>query len=239
MPGHLTQNLEADNTATFYFVDGLYDVPPLPDLEYECAPPNLVYFQYSSMNPSGSSFQSQIDFLRLRDANDPHDQLRRLWREYGPQDHSNVTSVTLEYIQNIIEDEGPFHGVIGASEGGCAAATVLLDHLQRSRGVNDAATMMCGVFFISTPALQADGSGYVLWDKAERRISVPTCHIFSDSDPIAWMARYLANTCQEDGREIILHDKGHVIPHTKEMMVDVANFIRRVKAAAGAKPSAV
>lgn len=238
VPGHLTQNLEADNSATFYFVDGLYAVPPLKDLEYQCAPPNLIYFHYNGLRASGSSFQDQLDVMGLRNVDKPYDRMRMLWQEYGFQDHHNATSVTLEYMQNIIEDEGPFHGVIGVSEGGVAAATVLLDHLQRSRDANDDATMMCGVFFISPPALQPDGMGYVLSDKTEERILVPTCHIYSDSDPIAWMARCLVNTCQEEGREIILHDKGHIIPHTKELMVDVANFIRRVKTAA-AKPSPI
>lgn len=231
-PGHLRNNLEADNTADFYFVDGLYEVLPYSDLEYQCPPPILSYFNYSATRTTISSFQAQVDHLTFPGIDAPEDRMRMVWKKYGPQNHHNATSVTLEYLQNIIEDEGPFHGVIGVSEGGCAAATMLLDHLQRSRDANKAATMMCGVFFVSTPALQMDGTGYVLSDDTDERISVPTCHIFSESDPLAWMARCLMNTCQEDGKEMILHDKGHVIPHTKELMVGVANFIRRVKAAA-------
>ena len=165
--------------------------------------------------------------------------MRMVWQKYGPRDQHNPTSVMLEYMENILEDEGPFHGVIGASEGGSAAATVLLDHLQRSRDTKIDATLLCGVFFISMPAIQSDGMGYVLSDNSDLRITVPTCHIFSESDPLAWMARSLANTCQEDGKEIILHDKGHIIPHTSEMMVGAANFIRKVKAAAEVDTSAI
>lgn len=188
---------------------------------------------------SGSSFRKQVDSLGVPDIDAPEDRMRMVWRKYGPQDQHNPTSVMLEYMENLLEDEGPFHGVIGASEGGSAAATMLLDHLQRSRDANGNATLICGIFFISMPAIQTDGMGYVLSDRTDQRITVPTCHIFSESDPLAWMARCLVNTCQEDGREVILHDKGHIIPHTKELMVGVANFIRRVKAAAETGTSAI
>lgn len=39
-------------------------------------------------------------------------------------------------------------------------------------------------------------------------------------------------TCQEEGKVHIVHDKGHVIPHTEEMMVEVADFARQVERAA-------
>ena len=237
--GHLRKELEADNTASFYFVDGLYDVAPFPDIEYQCPPPNLIYFHHHAVSAYDSSFQDRVRELGFVSNDAVEDRMRTIWQKYGPTDHHNATSVTLEYIQNIIEDEGPFHGVIGASEGGCAAATVLLDHQQRSRDANTDSPMMCGIFFVSPPALQPDGMGYVLSDKTDERISVPTCHIFSDSDPLSWMARCLVNLCQEDGREVILHDQGHTIPHTKELMVGVANFVRRVKAAAAADTSAI
>ena len=162
--------------------------------------------------------------------------MRRTWTMYGPsKDNHNPTALTLDYVRNIIEEEGPFHGVIGGSEGGSAAATVLLDQLDLARSAGIPATMKCGIFFVSTPAMRADGKGWYLnGDRSDNRgITVPTCHIFSDNDPLSWMSYCLSNTCQEEGKVHILHDKGHTIPHTEELMVEVANFARRVKRAAG------
>lgn len=157
--------------------------------------------------------------------------MRRVWTTYGPsKDHHNAAALMLEYVRNIIEEEGPFHGVIGGSEGGSAAATVLLDQLELARGAGVPATMKCGIFFVSPPALRGDGKGWVLSGgiSDDPRITVPTCHVLSDEDPLSWMSYCLSNTCQEEGKVHILHDKGHVIPHTKELMVEVANFVRQV-----------
>lgn len=165
--------------------------------------------------------------------------MRRVWTTYGPsKDHHNAAALMLEYVRNIIEEDGPFHGVIGGSEGGSAAATVLLDQLELARRAGVPATMKCGIFFVSPPALRGNGKGWVLSGDMsdDRRITVPTCHVFSDEDPLSWMSYCLSNTCQEEGKVHILHDKGHVIPHTKELMVEVANFARRISKAAGVSP---
>ena len=59
-------------------------------------------------------------------------------------------------------------------------------------------------------------------------ITVPTCHIFSEKDPLCWMSYSLSNTCQEDGKMHILHEEGHTIPHSEALMNEVAEFARRV-----------
>ena len=102
--------------------------------------------------------------------------------------------------------------------------------------------MKCGIFFVSPPALRAAGTGWVLRaddgsDDDRRLLTVPTCHVFSEADPLSWMSYCLSNTCQEEGKVHILHDKGHTIPHTEELMVEVANFARRVDGAAGSLSS--
>lgn len=232
---HLRQNLEADDTASFHFVDGLYDVDSLPDDEYQCPPPNFLYFDYTVVSVD-QGFRSIAAKLTFDDLSKPEDKMRRTWMVYRPlKGNLNAAAVTLDYVRNIIEEEGPFHGVIGGSEGGCAAATVLLDQLDLARTAGVPATMKCGIFFVSPPALRADGKGWYLNDEESdgRRITVPTCHVYSDEDPLAWMSHCLSNTCQEEGKTHILHDQGHVIPHTKELMVEVAKFVRRVKRAAG------
>ena len=44
----------------------------------------------------------------------------------------DAVSLTLDYVRNVIKEEGSFEGVIRASEGASAAATVLMDEVQTS-----------------------------------------------------------------------------------------------------------
>ena len=166
--------------------------------------------------------------ITAKDMTSPEDGVRRAWNRYGGE-VGNSAELMLEYVRNIIEEEGPFHGIIGASEGGSAAATVLFDQLGLARKHGQPCTIQCGIFFVSTPPLKGDGKGCFLSDETDQRITIPTCHIYSEQDILCWMAKALQNLCQEDGRTIVLHEGGHTIPHTEELMMDVAKFVRRVK----------
>ena len=216
-------------------MDGLYDAKSTPDIEYQCPPPNLNHFEYTDALMPSEGFSKIAELLTFNDLDKPEDKMRRTWTTFALfNEDYNPATLMLDYTRNIIEEEGPFHGVIGSSEGGSAAATVLFDQLELAREAGVPATMKCGIFFVSSPALRADGKGCLLSDDESdpRRITVPTCHVFSDQDPLAWMAYCLSNSCQDEGKVHILHDKGHSIPHTEGLMVDVANFARRVDRAA-------
>ena len=124
--------------------------------------------------------------LTFNNLDKPEDKAWRVWTMYRlPKDSYNASTRMLDYVRNIIED-GPFHGVIGASEGGSAGATVLLDQLELARSPGVPATMKCGIFFLSPPALREDGKGWVLSDESDDpRITVLTCHVFSAEDPLS------------------------------------------------------
>ncbi|KAL8795884.1 MAG: hypothetical protein Q9195_001764 [Heterodermia aff. obscurata] len=224
---HLRRNLELDDTATFYFLEGLFESDSLPDVEYECPAPNLRWFDYDYLDLS-KGFKHFAEIVNFSGITSPEDGVRRAWDRYGGG-AGNSVELVLEYVRNIIEEEGPFHGVIGASEGGSAAATVLLDQLGLARNHGHPCTIQCGIFFVATPPLTEGGKGCLLSDNTDQRITIPTCHIYSEKDLFCWMAKALQNICQEDGKTIILHEGGHTIPHTEKLMVDVAKFVRRVK----------
>ena len=138
--------------------------------------------------------------------------------------------MTIDYLRNFIEEEGPFQGVIGISEGAGAAATVLIDHLKICRERGSPSIIQCGIFLVGIPALKIDSTGWLLSDETDQRITVPTCHILSYQDPLVAFAEALWNLCDEDTlRTRVLHDRGHVVPHEKEIMVRVAKFVRDLK----------
>ena len=54
--------------------------------------------------------------LTFNDLDKPEDKARRVWTMYkSPNDSHDASTLMLDYVRNNIEDEGPFHGVIGAS----------------------------------------------------------------------------------------------------------------------------
>jgi len=83
----------------------------------------------------------------------------------------------LDYLYRIMEEEGPFDGIIGYSEGATIAATLLL-HEQRAFERHGIEPMFkCALFFGGWPPMSPDLDMLVLADESELTITIPTCHI--------------------------------------------------------------
>jgi hypothetical protein len=179
-------------------------------------------------NPIDISVEFLTEKLAFMKTGSPEDAMRKVYTTFGHADDDSVI-LTVEYIRNILEEDGPFDGVIGTSQGACAAATALVDSLETSRKTARPNPMKCGIFFIGLPPLNPNGKGCLLGDEWDHKISTPTCHVFSESDPIVALAKALYNICEPSSRRLVLHDGGHIIPHESELMAEVAQFVRDVK----------
>jgi predicted esterase len=132
----------------------------------------------------------------------------------------------MEFITEIVEEEGPFHGILGFSQGATVAFCYLL-HQLRTRPFDPPFIPFACAIFIS-----AFGSGKehtTLMDSVEatgRQITIPTLHVYGKEDvhPEAAMAMY--NYCAGGDPEFILHPKGHVIPGDVE---SVQLIVRAIK----------
>ena len=145
----------------------------------------------------------------------------------------------IEDLMEEITSQGPFDGVMGFSEGGIVAATLLLEDARRPF-----ARFKCGIFFSAAPPLDPDGirAGIVRCldpDKDGVSLHVPTAHIYSrEKGPTAagtdtggaaiprspldklwtetgWSSpgqvhESLVRLC--DGGEVFVHDHGHQVP---------------------------
>ena len=207
-------------------MDGLFDSVPSHELEYQCGPPNLHFFDFDKV-PIADGLHNLVRTLDFKNMSTPEEAMRRVSSTYSFKNRDAV-ALTLDYIRNVMEEEGPFQGVIGASEGASAAATVLMDELQNASKNGHRTATRCGVFFVAFPAYRADGKGWILSDETSQRINAPTCHVLSEKDPLVLPAKALWNTCDPSSRTLVLHEKGHTIPHEKEMMAQVAKFVRGV-----------
>lgn len=140
---------------------------------------------------------------------------------------ADTVEMFLEYVSNVMEEEGPFDGVIGASEGAGAAATILLydQELCRERGTKS--KLKCGLFFVGFPPFRPDAK-FHLADQSKVRIEAPTCHVIGQKDPLAPISKALWNVCDERTRLLVDHDKGHIIPHEPKIMARIAEFVRQL-----------
>jgi hypothetical protein len=108
-------------------VDGLFSIPPSPVLEYQCPPPNLSHVTFTQIT-TATDIHPVAEEYGFTNATSPEDAMRK-----ASSDLSGDVNMMLEYVRNVIEEDGPFQGIIGASEGAMAAATFLIDHLKICR----------------------------------------------------------------------------------------------------------
>ena len=148
----------------------------------------------------------------------------------------------LEDLVEEVTSQGPFDGIMGFSEGGIVAATLLLEDARRPF-----AGFKCGIFFSAAPPLDLNGiraSTVRCVDPGKDGVSirVPTAHIFSrEVGPTAagtdtggpavprspleklwseagWNSpgevhKALVRLCE--GGEVFVHNLGHQVPGTE------------------------
>jgi hypothetical protein len=116
-----------------------------------------------------------------------------------------------EYLLDIIEDEGPFDGVIGFSQGAAAAASLILYH-QRQH-VTEPPLFQLAIFFCATRPLDADGAASSR-SKASTDLlpQIPTVHIVGQQDELKEQSMSLFAIAEGQYAKLLSHNAGHVIP---------------------------
>ena len=134
---------------------------------------------------------------------------------FAGQDLVQLRIVYSDLIQ-LISAKGPFGGVIGFSEGGAVAASLLVqDALQPFHHFR------CGIFFCSAtpmdPAIMETGIDRTLDFAADGiMINIPTAHIWSRAgDFHPGMGQCLMSLCHEGSREEFVHNLGHDVPGSR------------------------
>ncbi len=106
----------------------------------------------------------------------PEDTIRELMREGVATAHKS-TDNAMKFLLKIMEERGPFDGIIGYSEGATVAATLLLHEQRRFQKRGILPMFKYGIFFAGWPPVDPDSHAMVLCDESELMIEVPTCHI--------------------------------------------------------------
>lgn len=134
--------------------------------------------------------------------------------------------IALEYLHNIMEDEGPFEGVIGISEGASVAATLLIEDIQACKARQTRSHFRCGIFYIGAPAWWPDGTRAWLAEEHGQMIDLPTCHIIGANDVFRIGGEELLKICDLDKALVISDPGGHRIPQDYETNKLMADWVR-------------
>src|SRR5689334_13826387 len=123
-----------DNTASFHFIHGPRQAfPPEGFEEFFGNPPYYRFIEPD--DPEAEKAQEGEDLLsKIRDFPEgltPEDTMRELMK--GSLSSRNSTVAAIEYLYGIMEEEGPFDGIIGYSEGATVASTLLMTEQKRAQ----------------------------------------------------------------------------------------------------------
>jgi len=118
------------------------------------------------------------------------------------------------YIVDVVNEEGPFDGVVGFSQGAAAAATALL--YSQSLDPRAPPLFNFAVFFSSTRALDASSTGDSTADlpaaKSVLLPPIPTVHVVGQKDAVRTQSMELYELANEQYSRLITHEGGHWIP---------------------------
>lgn len=147
-------------------------------------------------------------------------------RSFEDTDESMLEAYKL--LDEIVESEGPFNGVLGFSHGGTLASGWLMHH---------AATLplepppvRCAVFLNSLPPFRVNPGGNPVVDDGFRDgcIQIPTVNVAGTKDMVYPYSIKLHQLCDPRQSQLVIHDKGHDIPGDSKNVAAIARAIRKM-----------
>lgn len=182
----LIKELASDETAELFFAHGPVDAfPPEGYEDYFGPGPHYRFIKPGNTEEGGSDLLDRIrNFPKGATA---EDQMRELMRggigsavpvpnadgTYGDESAQDA----MEYLYDIMQEEGPFDGIIGYSEGATVAGTLLLHEQKRFEVEGRTPMFKCAIFFAGWPPMTPEFDGIVLADETDLTITIPTVHI--------------------------------------------------------------
>lgn len=141
-----------------------------------------------------------------------------------------VVDAAMEYIDEIVEEDGPFHGILGFSQG-ATMAFCYLHYRLRTRPFDPPFSPFACAVFISASGTAKDQSTLLEYMASTgRSITIPTLHVYGKHDTDSEAALSMYEHCRPAGNsEFLLHSHGHAIPPDAESVTLIANAIRALK----------
>lgn len=137
----------------------------------------------------------------------------------------------IEYTHEYMAREGPFDAVMGFSQGGALAASLIMHHAQTRP--NEAPLFKLAVFICSDRPYEATGTQYVTASPGTYPISMPTVNIVGKKDHIYDLSMEVYKLCDPSQAVFFDHGEDHRIPfdmeNTSRMVAAVEEGIQKAK----------
>ncbi|KAI1102914.1 serine hydrolase FSH [Jackrogersella minutella] len=155
---------------------------------------------------------------------------------YDPCLGASTHRKAIELLRDIVDEDGPFDGCIGFSQGAALLASLLLSN--QALDPFAPSPFRLAIFICGSSALRVTESDSS-WSRIDpqelegknKRINIPTVHIYGRKDPAYQESLNLKNMCEPRNRLEYAHTSGHDIPRgiyvTKEMARVVHKGIER------------
>ncbi|OGM50079.1 hypothetical protein ABOM_001248 [Aspergillus bombycis] len=225
--------METDNSMDFTFTQG--EVPcqiPAKFLAHYGPEPHLQFIARKEYFQDLTARFAAVE--RAIDNATAEEKMRLSLQNLQPLDGSVETA--LDRVFRFIDQEGPFDGVLGHSEGTAMAATVLLEEKRRFRQTGRPPQLRCGIFFNGFPPLIPGQNKYLLADDEEesgmacedRCINVPTLHVLGSLDPWVYGSLALYNVCCREKASLFDHGGGHSVPRDVRTIRELGQVVREI-----------
>ena len=130
-------------------------------------------------------------------------------------------------LQDVVDEEGPFDGVLGFSHGGTLAAGFLIHRAKLYP--QELPLFRCAIFINSLPPFRMDPGGDPVIDPdLEGYINIPTVSIGGAEDPLLEYSLALYWLCNPSISTWVVHSKGHDIPADTKNVSVIATAIRKL-----------
>ena len=127
-----------------------------------------------------------------------------------------------EYLDEIVEEEGPFEGLLGFSQGAEVAASLLLYQGQNVKF--KFAVFIGGTQPYDVSALVSGKDSKPVKMRADThsaRIGIPTAHVIGRSDAYREFSKAFLGLCNPREVKVYDHKGAHVVPRGQEAMEDL------------------
>ncbi|PWY81669.1 hypothetical protein BO94DRAFT_520435 [Aspergillus sclerotioniger CBS 115572] len=132
-----------------------------------------------------------------------------------------------DWLYDVVNEDGPFDGILGFSHGGTLAAGFLIHHAKTYP--REAPLFRCAIFINSLPPFRMDPGGDPVVDSdLGGYINIPTVTIAGVQDPLLEYSIALYQLCDPNKATWVVHSKGHDVPGDKKNVSSITTAIRKL-----------
>lgn len=211
------------NITEFVFVDAPHELPFI----YRPLVANQSYTHGSVLAQECPSFKISNRKFAWLIAPDHDKETANEWKlanvPFDPMQYQQQTEgfeKSLNYLNTLFSQAGPFDGILGFSQGAAMAALVSANQGTLKGEIGFRFVILCSGFAVN------------MGDNAEGSITCPSLHIFgskegNDRQIDCQASKHLASLFDNSCSTIVEHDLGHIIPTRSPYIDDIKGFLLR------------